>query len=199
MIYILNTFTTKSITVLSPLNTLNVYSKVNSIDVHICLIFEGSYLYQQNFLIWKIILLNKIIKNIKVTLQIFSIFEDDMSKFKGNRLILFLLPLGELPKIILQIQQSQIVKIKNHHSYISGTKLQRKNNTELNSLILNPIWGLSEAKLSLFHKNPSCLKLSRALLKNDDTLLEFRRMWRFLTGAGALDHVFDVFFWWQWA
>ena len=26
-----------------------------------------------------------------------------------------------------------------------------------------------------FHKNLSCLKLSRTLLKNDDTLLEFRR------------------------
>ena len=24
----------------------------------------------------------------------------------------------------------------------------------------------------------------------DDTLLEFRRTWRFLTGAGVLDHVF---------
>merc|ERR1711867_254292 len=44
-----------------------------------------------------------------------------------------------------------------------------------------------------FHKNPSCLKPSRTLLKNDDTLLEFRRSWRFLTGAGVLDHVFDVF------
>ena len=43
-----------------------------------------------------------------------------------------------------------------------------------------------------FHENPSCLKLSRTLLKNDDTLLEFRRMLRFLTGAGVLDHVFDV-------
>ena len=43
-----------------------------------------------------------------------------------------------------------------------------------------------------FHKNPSCLKVSRTLLKNDDTLLEFRRMWRFLIGAGVLDHVFDV-------
>ena len=31
------------------------------------------------------------------------------------------------------------------------------------------------------------------LLKNDDTLLEFRRSWRFLTGAGVLGHVFDVF------
>ena len=45
-----------------------------------------------------------------------------------------------------------------------------------------------------FHKNPSCLKLSRTLLKNDDTLLEFRRTWRFLTGAGVHDHVFMCFF-----
>ena len=43
-----------------------------------------------------------------------------------------------------------------------------------------------------FHKNPSCLKVSRTLLKNDDTLLEFRRMWRFLTGAGIFDYVLDV-------
>ena len=28
---------------------------------------------------------------------------------------------------------------------------------------------------------------------DDDTLLEFRRSWRFLTGAGVLDHIFDVF------
>ena len=33
----------------------------------------------------------------------------------------------------------------------------------------------------------------KKLLKNDDTLLEFRRMWRFLTGAGVLDHALDVF------
>ena len=26
-----------------------------------------------------------------------------------------------------------------------------------------------------------------------DTLLEFRRTWRFLTGAGILDHILDVF------
>ena len=45
-------------------------------------------------------------------------------------------------------------------------------------------------RLSLkFEKNPSCLKVSRTLLKNDDTLLEFRRTWMFLTGAGVLDHV----------
>ena len=44
-----------------------------------------------------------------------------------------------------------------------------------------------------FEKNPSCLKVSRTLLKNDDILLEFRRMWMFLTGAGVLDHVLDVF------
>ena len=51
-------------------------------------------------------------------------------------------------------------------------------------------------KISLsfeFEKNPSYLKVSRTLLKNDDTLLEFRRTWRFLTGAGVLDHVSDVF------
>ena len=28
---------------------------------------------------------------------------------------------------------------------------------------------------------------------NDDTLLEFMRLLRFLIGAGVLDHVFDVF------
>ena len=44
-----------------------------------------------------------------------------------------------------------------------------------------------------FHKNPSCLKLSRTLLKIDDTLLEFRRMWRFLTGAGVIDQVLNLF------
>ena len=42
-------------------------------------------------------------------------------------------------------------------------------------------------------KNLSCLKVSRTLLKNDVTLLEFERTLRFLTGAGVLDHVFDVF------
>ena len=44
-----------------------------------------------------------------------------------------------------------------------------------------------------FEKNQSCLKVSRTLLKNDDTLLEFRRTWRFLTEAGVLDHVLGVF------
>ena len=44
-----------------------------------------------------------------------------------------------------------------------------------------------------FHKNPSCLKLSRTLLKNNDTLLEFRRTWRFLTGAGVIDQILDGF------
>ena len=44
-----------------------------------------------------------------------------------------------------------------------------------------------------FNKNLSCLKVSRTLLKNGDTLLEFRRTWRFLTEAGVLDHVLDVF------
>ena len=60
-----------------------------------------------------------------------------------------------------------------------------------------PDWGcVSLMIISLsfkFHKNMSSLKLSRTLLKNDDTLLEFRRTWRFLTGAGVHDHVFDVF------
>ena len=41
-----------------------------------------------------------------------------------------------------------------------------------------------------FDKNPSCLKVSRTLLKNDDTLLEFRRTWRFLIGAGSM-----IMFW----
>ena len=44
-----------------------------------------------------------------------------------------------------------------------------------------------------FDENLTCLKVSRTLLKNDDTLLEFRRTWRFLTEAGVLDHVLDVF------
>ena len=43
-----------------------------------------------------------------------------------------------------------------------------------------------------FEKNLSCLKVSGTLLKNDDTLLEFRRMWRFLTGAWVLDDVLDL-------
>ena len=38
-----------------------------------------------------------------------------------------------------------------------------------------------------FHKNLSSLKVSRTLLKNDDTLLEFRTTGRFLTGAGDHD------------
>ena len=45
-----------------------------------------------------------------------------------------------------------------------------------------------------FHKNESCLKVSKILLKNDDTLLEFKRTWRFLTGAGVLNHVLYGFF-----
>ena len=50
-------------------------------------------------------------------------------------------------------------------------------------------------RLSLkFGKNPSCLKLPRTLMKNDDTLLEFRRTCRFLTEAGVLYHVLDVSF-----
>ena len=50
-------------------------------------------------------------------------------------------------------------------------------------------------RLSLkFEINMLCLKVSRTLLKNDDTLLEFRRTWRFLTEAGVLDHVLDVSF-----
>ena len=33
--------------------------------------------------------------------------------------------------------------------------------------------------------------MSRTLLNNDDTLLEFRRTWRFLIGAGVLDYGFE--------
>ena len=44
-----------------------------------------------------------------------------------------------------------------------------------------------------FHKNLTFLKLSRTILKNDDRLLEFKRMWRFLTWAGVFGHVLDVF------
>ena len=44
-----------------------------------------------------------------------------------------------------------------------------------------------------FHKNLTGLKIPRPLLKNDDTVLEFRRMWRFLTLARVLDIYFDVF------
>ena len=44
-----------------------------------------------------------------------------------------------------------------------------------------------------FHKNPSCLQVSKTL-KNNDTLLEFRRMLRFLTEAGVHDHIFMCFF-----
>ena len=43
-----------------------------------------------------------------------------------------------------------------------------------------------------FEKNPSCLKVSKTLLENDDTLLEYRRLWRFLTGDGVLEHVLEV-------
>ena len=39
----------------------------------------------------------------------------------------------------------------------------------------------------IFNENPFCLKVSRSLLKNDDTLLEFRRTLAFLTVAGVLD------------
>ena len=50
-------------------------------------------------------------------------------------------------------------------------------------------------RLSLkFEKNPSFLKVSRTLLKNDVTLLEFRRAEMFLTGAGVLDHFLNVLF-----
>ena len=45
-----------------------------------------------------------------------------------------------------------------------------------------------------FHKYPSCLKVSRTLLKNDATLLEFRNTWRFLTGAGSLITFWMFFF-----
>ena len=44
---------------------------------------------------------------------------------------------------------------------------------------------------SNFDKNPSCLKVSRTLLKNDDSLLEFRKIWRFLTKAWVLDHILE--------
>ena len=55
--------------------------------------------------------------------------------------------------------------------------------------------SFDDNKLSFkFHKNLSCLKVSRTLLKNDDALLEFGRMWRFLTGAGVHDHILDGFF-----
>ena len=47
--------------------------------------------------------------------------------------------------------------------------------------------------LNMVTKNPSCWKVPRTLLKNDDTLLEFRRIWRFLTEVGVLDHILDVF------
>ena len=54
---------------------------------------------------------------------------------------------------------------------------------------------LMRIKLSFkFHKNLSCFEVSRTLLNNDDTLLEFKRTWRFLTGA---DHDLDIFLWWQ--
>ena len=43
-----------------------------------------------------------------------------------------------------------------------------------------------------FLKNLPCVKVSRTLLKNNDTLLELRRMWRFLTGACILDDVLDL-------
>ena len=43
------------------------------------------------------------------------------------------------------------------------------------------------------HKNLSSLNVSRTLPKNDDTLVEFIRTLRLLTGDGVLDHVLDVF------
>ena len=61
-------------------------------------------------------------------------------------------------------------------------------------MLLILFWMISLMTISLsfkFHKNPSCLKVSRSLLKNDDAQLEFRRTWRFLTGAGVLDHIVD--------
>ena len=57
-------------------------------------------------------------------------------------------------------------------------------------------WMFSLMTISLsfkFHKYLTCLKVSRTLLKNDDTMLEFGRTWRFLTGGVVHDHVFDVF------
>ena len=63
----------------------------------------------------------------------------------------------------------------------------------LGSIITFSCVHLMTISLSLqFHKNSSCLKLSRTLLKNDDMLLEFRGTWRFLIGAGVHDHVWDV-------
>ena len=44
-----------------------------------------------------------------------------------------------------------------------------------------------------FKFEKKCFKVSRTLLKNDDSLLEIRRTWRFLTGAGVLG-VLDVSF-----
>ena len=49
-------------------------------------------------------------------------------------------------------------------------------------------------KYMLFCVNTNVLFMKYLyLLKNDHTLLEFRRTWWFLTGAGVHDHVFDVF------
>ena len=36
------------------------------------------------------------------------------------------------------------------------------------------------------------MNVSGTLLKNDDTLLDFMRMWRFLTGAWVLDDILDL-------
>ena len=46
-------------------------------------------------------------------------------------------------------------------------------------------------KFKVVKKMP-CFMVSRSLMKNDDTLLEFRRTWWFLTGAGVHDHIFYV-------
>ena len=61
----------------------------------------------------------------------------------------------------------------------------------LGLLILSWMFSLMTISLSFkLHKNLSCLRVSRTLLKKDDTLLEFRRTccrW-FHTGAGVHDH-----------
>ena len=64
----------------------------------------------------------------------------------------------------------------------------------LGSLITFWMFPLMMIGLSFkFEKNLSSLKVSGTLLKNDNTLLEFWRTWMFLTGAGVLDHILDVF------
>ena len=59
----------------------------------------------------------------------------------------------------------------------------------LESLII-----FSMCSFDVNNKNQSCLNLSRTLQKNDDFWLMFRRTRRFLTRAGVLVYIFDVFF-----